>query len=112
MAPVISELIPITATAVAGIAGVIGLVEIILDLRAKARARDVLSRKAVDDPELKELVNQMTISSGRVALETASKAISNALAGELRESDLRRVEEGLHQAKKSDERRYINMLLF
>jgi hypothetical protein len=108
MAP--TELIPITAMAVAGIAMLINFVGIILDLRAKARARDVLSRKAVDDPELKELINQ--ISSGVIASETASKAISNALAGELHESDLRRVEEGLHQVNKSGERQYINMLLF
>jgi hypothetical protein len=92
-----------------GIVMVIGLKEAFLDLRAKARARKVLSRKAVSDPALQQLIKQTTPPS-EVALETASKAISSALAGELSDSDRKRIEEGLHQASKSGERRYISML--
>jgi hypothetical protein len=66
----------------------IGLINAILDLRAKSRARNVLSRKAIDDPELQKIIKQ-TATPSEVALETASQAISNALAGELPDSDRR-----------------------
>jgi hypothetical protein len=124
----LTELIPIGAIGFAAIAGGIGLFEAILDLRAKVRARDVLSRKATSDPALQQLINQIgeqpTPSSARfptragtgtpskLALEMASKTISNALIGELPDSDQKRVEEGLHQTSKAGESRYINMLLF
>jgi hypothetical protein len=92
---------------------VITLFESILDLRAKARVRKVLSRKAASDLALQLFVKQMT-TPNEVDIEIASKAISDALAklseDELSDSDRRRVEEGLHQASKSGEWRYINML--
>jgi hypothetical protein len=107
----LTELIPIGAIGFAAIAGGIGLFGAILDLRAKVRARDVLSRKATSDPALQQLINQ-TGTPSKLALETASKTISNALIGELPDSDQKRVEEGLHQTSKAGESRYINMLLF
>src|ERR1700730_10765498 len=79
-----------TAGFFSGIIVVLTLYEVFLDLRAKARARKILSRKAATDPTLQHLVNQMA-TQNEADIETASKAISIALGDELSDSDRRRV---------------------
>jgi hypothetical protein len=105
----LAQIVGTILVAIAALAGSFGLLETILDFRAKRKARDVLSRIIQDNPELRSLINQSEKPSEE-DIERASSAIYKALENELSPLDLQRVEEGLHQSNKSNEWRYINML--
>jgi hypothetical protein len=105
----LAQIVGIILAAIAAVVGSFGLLEAILDFRAKRKARDVLSRIIQDNPELRSLINQSEKPSEE-DIERASSAIYKALENELSPLDLQRVEEGLHQSNKSNEWRYINML--
>jgi hypothetical protein len=114
MSQVSFAVIPIVGSILAAIAAMVGsfgLLEAILDFRAKRKARDVLSRIIQDDPELRSLIEQSKKPSEE-DIEKVSSAVSKALENELSPGDMQRVDEGLHQSNKSNEWRYIHMLFW
>ena len=106
MAALLAHL-PIATIILAAAAGLKGLWDAILALRAKTRARTLLSGKLSTDRILQRTIGRTDHDGAKI--DATAAALVHAL-GDLSPRDLERVRQGLQQTSKSGELRYINTL--